>query len=141
MRKEPRTSMDPLTEAVRSLRDEDLRKGVGRDQTVDCARCKTLKMAAGSKTYGDTILCNDCVLSYARACFVTPGLDVTGFARQEVPESERAEVASAESYEAAEREIEGDLETRMSNVEAQVQEIMDILEGMRKKNPKLFKGL
>jgi len=133
---------DPLEAAVRSLRDEDYKKGVSSEKSLECPRCKLKKSSAGSKAFGEKVLCNDCLLAYARACFAEPNLGVEAFLDRPV-DWEMEDHSDEEPSEAA-LESEEDqtflaqLEERVLILEEAMDEVQRILGAMKDKNPKLF---
>ena len=87
---------DPLEEGVRSLKEEDLKKGVPPGKEFQCRRCQKMKMCAGSKKYGDIALCNDCVLVYARALFAETDLGIEAFMSRPLGKKEPVHVEPEE---------------------------------------------
>jgi len=136
---------DPLEAAVRSLKEEDLAKGVSREPSLECTRCRQRKTPAGSKSFGLILLCNDCVLAYARACFAEPDLNIGHFLERPANfereihfhEEEDDRTDSIGSREPGRRT--GALEERISSLERAIDEIWDVLDVVRKNKPELFR--
>ena len=149
--------MDPLTEAIRSMVQDDVERGVSQKETFDCQRCGMSKRVAGSKDYGHIRLCNDCVLVYARRCFSQTDLQVDDFLNDPVPEEEHKihrevrdshidgvvaeeeeHVREAHSEEADSTELDA-LRLRVEELEGAMDTVWDMLQTLKMNKPRFFR--